>query len=129
MQKTRAVAVFLAIVASSISALDPVTQAEPSKTLIETVHDVKAALRACWASPNHDTPRGNFTISVRISFKRNGDLLGNPLITYTSPGRSESEGRVYRAALNDALARCTPLPFSDAFGRIMAGHPINVRFH
>jgi len=126
--RAQALVVFVVIVSSSVSILDAVTYAEPSKTLIETVHDVKAALRACWVPPNLDSPRDNMTISVRMSFKRNGEILGDPLITYTSPGTSESERRVYRAALDETLARCTPLPFSDAFGRIMAGHPINMRF-
>jgi hypothetical protein len=64
-----------------------------------------------------------------LSFKQNGEVLGIPLITYTSLGISEDERRVYRAALDETLARCSPLPFTDAFGSVIAGRPINVRFH
>jgi len=97
--------------------------------ILNTVREIRAALRACWVPPSVAVARDNMAISVRLSFKRNGDVLGVPLITYTSLGLSENERRAYRAALDETLARCAPLPFSDAFGSIIAGRPINVRFH
>jgi hypothetical protein len=60
-----------------------------------------------------------------MSFNHNGELLDVPMITYTSRGMTEDERQAYRAALDEALARCAPLPFSDAFGSVIAGHPIN----
>ena len=51
------------------------------------------------------------------------------LIAYTSLGISEDERQAYRAAVDETLARCTPLPFSHAFGSVIAGRPIYVRFH
>jgi hypothetical protein len=117
------------VIAAYVSLVDPVTQAEQSKNHINTVREVRAALRACWAPPNISIEHADLSISVRLSFKRNGDMLGIPLITHTSRDISEDERRAYHAALNDALARCTPLPFSEAFGGVIAGRPINVRFH
>jgi hypothetical protein len=73
--------------------------------------------------------QANTTICVRMSFKQNGEILGIPLITYTSPEISGDERRAYRLALDEALVRCSPLPFSDTFGSVIAGRPINVRFH
>jgi hypothetical protein len=58
-----------------------------------------------------------------------GEILGKPLITYASPGASEDERRAYRVAVDETLTRCMRLPFSDAFGSVMAGHPIYIRFH
>jgi hypothetical protein len=69
------------------------------------------------------------TISVRLSFKQNGEILGVPLITYTSLGISEDERQAYRAAVDETLARCTPLPFSHAFGSVIGGRPIYLQFH
>jgi hypothetical protein len=69
------------------------------------------------------------TISVRLSFKQNGEILVVPLITYMSVGISEDERQDYRAAVDETLARCTPSPLSYAFGSVIAGRPINVRFH
>ncbi|HSS15962.1 MAG TPA: hypothetical protein VLQ29_03155 [Candidatus Dormibacteraeota bacterium] len=114
---------------SSVSIVDTVTHAESSNNIINTVRELRAALRACWGPPNIGISRANMTISVRMSFKHNGEILGIPLITYTSLGISEDERQAYRAALDETLARCAPLPFSDAFGSVIAGRPINMRFH
>jgi hypothetical protein len=125
MPKAQVSAILTAVVAASVSLADAVTYAEPSNNLIDTVREVRTALRACWVPPI--IARANMTISIRLSFKQNGEILGTPLITYTSLGISEDERRAYRAALDEALARCTPLPFSEAFGSVIAGRPINVR--
>ena len=117
------------VAAISVSTAATVIKAEPSKSLIKNVHEVRAALRACWVSPTAPVSRSDIAISVRVSFKHNGEVLGIPLITYTNPVMSEDERQSYRSALVDALTRCAPLPFSDAFGDVMAGHPINMRFH
>jgi hypothetical protein len=129
MPQARSLAILIAVIASFVSIVAAVTYADPPKNLINTVREVRAALRACWAPPSIGIAHANMTISVRLSFKHNGEILGIPLITYTSLGISEDQRRAYRAALDETLARCTPLPFSDALGSILAGHPINMRFH
>jgi hypothetical protein len=126
MPKTQAAAILIAVIAVSVSISDTVPHAELSDKLINTVREVRAALRACWVPPG--LAHGNMTISVRMSFKHNGELLGTPLITYTSLVISEDERRAYRAVLDETIAKCTPLPFSDAFGSVIAGRPINMRF-
>jgi hypothetical protein len=129
MPRARASGILTAVIASSVAAADAVTHAEPSENQINTVREIRAALRACWAaSPSTAVDHGNMTISVRLSFKQNGEILGVPLITYTSVGISEDERRAYRAALDETLARCSPLPFSETFANVIAGRPINVRF-
>jgi hypothetical protein len=67
-------------------------------------------------------------ITVLVSFKRSGELLGKPRITYETPEASDDERRAYRVAMVDALRRCTPLPFTDALGNALAGRPLTVRF-
>jgi hypothetical protein len=52
-------------------------------------------------------------ISVRFSFNRDGQVVGQPLITYANPQPSEEGRATVRAALAQALARCAPLPLSD----------------
>ncbi len=66
-------------------------------------------------------------VSIRLSFKRNGEVLGQPLITYESPTASEDERTAIYAAIAATVMRCSPLPLSDALGDIIAGHPINLR--
>ena len=81
-------------------------------------------MRGCWTSPVMTAaPR----ITVRFSLKRNGELLGHPLITYQNPNLTEDERTALHAAVAVTLARCTPLSISDALGNIIAGRPISVK--
>ena len=101
----------------------PVQSAQPERP-INSVREICASLRACWISPAvTKAPQ----LTVRLSLKRNGEILGQPLITYQTPGASEDEREeVSHAAVAATLARCTPLPISDELGGILAGRPINV---
>jgi hypothetical protein len=54
-------------------------------------------------------------------------ILGQPLISYENPHISEADRGALHEAVAAALARCTPLPISDALGGIIAGHPIHVK--
>ena len=67
-------------------------------------------------------------ITVQMSFKRNGDLFGQPRITFESAGASDDERLAYRIAVAQMLKRCSPLPFTDALGNAVAGRPFNMRF-
>jgi hypothetical protein len=91
---------------------------------IAHARDVRAALRACWIAPGDQAPR---QISVRFSFNRDGQLMGQPLITYENPHPSEQGRAAVRDALAQALARCMPLPLSDEFRKVVSVHPIAVR--
>jgi hypothetical protein len=62
-----------------------------------------------------------------MGFRRNGELLGKPFIFFQTPNMTEEEKERYRVAVADALARCTPLPFSTSFGNAMAGQPVTLQ--
>ena len=94
---------------------------------IDTIAGMFAALRACWQPPDEDHARSDMQMSVRFAFKRNGEIIGEPRLTYTTPGVGDETKQVYRHAIAEALARCTPLPFSDGMGGAVAGRPIAVR--
>jgi hypothetical protein len=101
----------------------PVQSAQPERP-INSVREIRASLRACWISPAvTKAPQ----LTVRLSLKRNGEILGQPLITYQTPGASEDERAALHAAVAATLARCTPLPISDELGGILAGRLINVK--
>ena len=95
---------------------------------INTLKDVIAALRACWAPPPMDQSRPGMEITVQVSFRRDGELLGHPRITFESAGASDDERLAYRIAVAKMLKRCAPLPFTDALGNAIAGRPLTVRF-
>jgi hypothetical protein len=66
-------------------------------------------------------------ITVLMSFRRNGELFGQPRITFESGGASEDERLAYRIAVAQMLQRCAPLPFTEALGNAMAGRPFRMR--
>ena len=95
---------------------------------LNTIGDMFAALQACWIPPPAEEARPNMQITVRMSFKRNGELLGEPRITYETPGIPENTRLAYREAVAATVKRCVPLPFSDRLGNSIAGRPVNIRF-
>jgi hypothetical protein len=95
---------------------------------LNTIREVFAALEACWIPPDLDDARPGMQITVMLSFKRNGELLGEPRITYETRDASAEERTTYRLAVGQALARCTPLPFTEALGNALAGRPMTMRF-
>ena len=100
--------------------------AEPAR--LNTMKDMGAALQACWVPPPIDQSRPGMQITVMMSFKRNGELLGQPRITFESVGASDDERLAYRIAVAEMLKRCSPLPFTDALGNAVAGRPFTMRF-
>ena len=65
---------------------------------------------------------------MRLSFRGNGEILGEPFISFETPNVSEEERLAYRISVAKALQRCTPLRFSKELGGAITGRPINIRF-
>lgn len=95
---------------------------------LNTLKDLGAALRACWTPPPLQQSRSGMQITVQMTFKRNGELFGNPRVTFETAGASDDERLAYRIAVADALKRCAPLPFTAALGNAVAGRPFTMRF-
>ena len=95
---------------------------------LNTIRDLFDALRACWVPPPQDEARHGMQMSVRLSFKRDGEMIGMPRVTYTSPDAPADARDVYHEAIDAALGRCTPLPFTAGLGGALAGRPIAIRF-
>ncbi|MBV8823675.1 MAG: hypothetical protein JO084_09415 [Bradyrhizobiaceae bacterium] len=95
---------------------------------LHTIGDMFAALRACWVPPAMDDSRHGTQLSVRLSFKRDGEPVGPPRVTYVSPGTPADVRKTYLDAVTASLKRCTPLPFSRGLGGALAGRPIAIRF-
>jgi len=103
---------------------DKTTEQEP----LDSIGEMYAALRACWAPPPKDSARHGMEYTVRFAFKRDGEIVAPPFVTYASHDASANVRYVYRDAVNAALARCTPLHFSDGMAGALAGRPIAIRF-
>jgi hypothetical protein len=113
-------ALAIAVVVSSAAAQKP-------QAPLNTLKDIGAALQACWVPPPLDQSRPGMQITVLMSFRRNGELFGQPRITFESAGASDDERLAYRIAVAQMLQRCAPLPFTEALGNAMAGRPFRMR--
>ena len=95
---------------------------------LNTIHDVFAAIHACWLPPPADQAHEGMEISIRLSFTRDGGILGEPRFTYLTPGVPQQVRTAYERAVVATLARCTPLRFTAALGGALAGRPFAIRF-
>jgi hypothetical protein len=95
---------------------------------LDSISAMFAALRACWVPPPKDEARHGMQYTVRFAFKRDGEIVAPPRVTYASHDAPADVRGIYRDAVNAALKRCTPLHFSDGMGGAVAGRPIAIRF-
>jgi hypothetical protein len=101
---------------------------DPSDHAIETLGDLFVALRACWIPPAKDEARPGMQMSVRFAFKRTGEIIATPRVTYSTPDAPRQARETYHRAISAALDRCTPLHFTGGLGGAVAGRPIAIRF-
>jgi hypothetical protein len=100
----------------------------PDEEKLDSISAMYAALRACWVPPAKDEARHGMEYTVRFAFKRDGEIVAPPRVTYASHDAPGDVRGTYRDAVNAALARCTPLHFTDGMGGAVAGRPIAIRF-
>jgi hypothetical protein len=117
----------LAIAVASLLPASAFAQAEPAQ--VNSIRDVIAKLRTCWRPPPPSRANPDIDITVIFSFKRNGEILGRPKITYESEQATDNDRLEYRIAAMEALQRCTPMPFTESMGGAIAGRPFAVQFH
>jgi hypothetical protein len=95
---------------------------------LDTIRDMFAALRRCWVPPPKNEARHGMEYTIRFAFKRDGEVIAPPRVTYASHDAPSETRNVYRNAVDGALKRCTPLHFSEGMGGAVAGRPIAIRF-
>ena len=95
---------------------------------LDTIGDLFAALRSCWSPPAADDAREGMQMSVRFSFKRSGEIIATPRLTYATSGVSADTRAAYLKAINASLDACLPLKFTGSLGGALAGRPIAVRY-
>jgi hypothetical protein len=95
---------------------------------LDSIGAMYAALRACWVPPPKDEARHGMQYTIRFAFKRDGEVMAPPRVTYSSHDAPADIRDVYRDAVNAALTRCTPLHFTDGMGGAVAGRPIAIRY-
>ena len=95
---------------------------------LDTIGDLFAALRSCWSPPPAETAREGMQMSVRFSFKRSGEIIAAPRLTYATAGVSADIRAGYLKAINASLDACMPLKFTGGLGGALAGRPIAIRY-
>jgi hypothetical protein len=95
---------------------------------LDTIGDLFAELRSCWTPPPADTAREGMQMSVRFSFKRSGELIGAPRMTFATTGVPADIRATYLKAINASLDACVPLKFTGGLGGALAGRPIAIRY-
>jgi len=114
------------------AAVAPSSDSDVGKALTEhelnTIRDMFDTLRACWIPPPEDKARPNMQMSVRFSFRSNGEIIGTPRVSYKSPDASSETISIYHDAITAALNRCMPLHLTPGLSSAVAGRPIAIRF-
>lgn len=95
---------------------------------LDTIGDLFAALRSCWSPPPSDVAREGMQMSVRFSFKRSGEMIASPFVTFATAGVPTETRADYLKAINASLAACMPMKFTAGLGGALAGRPIAIRY-
>jgi len=95
---------------------------------LDSIGDLFAALRSCWSPPPADAARAGMQMSVRFSFKRTGEIIAAPRMTFSTSGAPADTRATYLKAINASLDACLPLKFTDGLGGALAGRPIAIRY-
>jgi hypothetical protein len=95
---------------------------------LDTIGDLFAALRSCWSPPPADIARRGMQMSVRFSFKRSGEIIAAPRVTYSTAGAPAEVRSAYLKSINSSLEGCVPLKFTGGLGGAVAGRPIAIRY-
>jgi hypothetical protein len=93
---------------------------------VNTLREVPSLITKCWVPPPLKGS-SDIQITVLLSFKRSGELLGKPKVTFQSLASEEDQLELRKAAAL-AIAKCTPLPITDALGGAIAGRTFRMTF-
>jgi hypothetical protein len=99
--------------------------AERTRPPINLPSQIGESLRHCWTPPSTEPPQV-IEVTVRLSFSRDGAVIGKPRVVYVHPAVSELKEAINTSVLQ-AIRACTPLPFTPSLGAAIAGRIIVVR--
>jgi hypothetical protein len=118
----------LQLTIESVPPKDQIAKYQKPDHDLDSIGDLFAALRSCWAPPPADNARAGMQMSVRFSFKRTGEIIAAPRLTFATAGVSADTRTTYLKAINASLDACKPLKFTDGLGGALAGRPIAIRY-
>ena len=67
-------------------------------------------------------------MAVRFSFKRSGEIIAPPRVTFATAGVPQTTRDAYLNSILHSLQDCTPLRLSGGLGGAIAGKPLAIRY-
>jgi hypothetical protein len=115
----------IVIVAMALMVRSSSAAAQNHAQTLNFMRDIGPAIAACWQAPHTDDE-----ITLRLSFSRDGVLIGRPHITFMKPkgGSGIDKEAELANSIFKAVYACTPLHFTDALGASIAGRVLTIRF-
>jgi hypothetical protein len=101
-------------------------QASTADTLppvVARVHGIATGIAACWRPPHDDDQ-----VTVRLSFTRDGAVIGEPRIVYARSSGGAADDSGLAQSMLAAIRECAPLHFSARLGSAIAGQALDIRF-
>jgi hypothetical protein len=71
---------------------------------------------------------GRRDVTLRLAFRRDGSIIGDPVVAYSMPRRGEPEQERFILLMSQAFRACAPLPFSTRLGAAIAGKIFTFRY-
>ena len=95
---------------------------------LDNISDLFAALRSCWSPPPADVAREGMQMSVLFSFRRSGEIISAPRVTFSTREAPQQTRDLYREAITSSLNACVPLKFTGGLAGALAGRPNMIRY-
>src|SRR5437764_14677287 len=73
---------------------------------LDSIGDLFAALRSCWSPPSAEDAREGMQMTVLFSFKRSGDIIAAPRVTFSTREAPRETRDRYRDAITGSLNAC-----------------------
>jgi hypothetical protein len=109
------------VVELTLGAQASAVEAQPP--LVQRVHGIATGIAACWRPPHDDDQ-----VTVRLSFRRDGAVIGEPRIVYARSSGGAADDSGLAQSMLAAIRDCTPLHFSARLGAAIAGQVLDIRF-
>ena len=99
-----------------------------TKGLSQTPDNIQELFQFLYQCAKVPTGVEGSELTLRFSLTHYGALRGKPMITYSKLVDSPEDQRVFVSAALDSLEKCTPVPVTENFGKILAQQIIVMRF-
>jgi hypothetical protein len=94
---------------------------------VDKLSQVLPYIATCWVTPAGSGYSGQ-EVTVNVSFRRDGSVIGKPRITYYREGTQKDRREDFVRSVLKAFEDCTPVPFTSGLGAANAGRIFSFRF-